>query len=152
MPIFGHSAGAGALCEAAESGTDSFVLIGLLPRLAGIDIVLYNTPYGGYPYAREKYILMAERLKSEALPVKPSMPAVGGGITPQLIPRLMRELGNDMVIAAGGSVQGHPQGAKAGGDALRQAVDATLAGVSLKEYAADQAELSADLAAWGDER
>ena len=47
LPIFGHSAGAGALCEAAESGTDSFVLIGLLPRLAGIDIVLYNTPYGG---------------------------------------------------------------------------------------------------------
>lgn len=152
LPIFGHSAGAGALCEAAESGTDSFVLIGLLPRLAGIDIVLYNTPYGGYPYAREKYILMAERLKSEALPVKPSMPAVGGGITPQLIPRLMRELGNDIVIAAGGSVQGHPQGAKAGGDALRQAVDATLAGVSLKEYAADHAELAAALAAWGDER
>ena len=78
------------------------------------------------------------------------MPAVGSSITPQLIPRLMRELGNDIVIAAGGSVQGHPQGAKAGGDALRQAVDATLAGVSLKEYAADHAELAAALAAWGD--
>lgn len=152
VPIFGHSAGAGALCEAVETGTDSLVLVGLLARLAGVDIVLYNTPYGGYPYAREKYVMMAERLKSSALPVKPSLPAVGGGVTPQLVPTLMRDLGSDILVAAGGSVQGHPQGARAGGTALRQAVDATLAGATLKEYAADHPELAAALAAWGDER
>lgn len=152
VPIFGHSAGAGALCEAVETGVDSLVFVGLLPRLAGVDIVLYNTPYGGYPYVREKYLLMAERLKDPGLPVKPSLPAVGGGVTPQLIPRLIRDLGTDILIAAGGSVQGHPLGARAGGTALRQAIDAALAGIPLREYAADHPELAAALAAWGDER
>lgn len=152
VPIFGHSAGAGALSEPIETGIDSLVFIGSLPRLAGIDIVLYNTPYGGYPYSSEKYLLMAQRLKSKDQPVKPSLPAVGGGVTPQLVPRLIRELGSDIMIAAGGSVQGHPMGARAGGRALRQSVDAALQGVALKEYAADHPELTAALEAWGEER
>lgn len=148
VPIFAHYAGAGALSEATESGLDSNVLLGVLPRLAGVDIMLYNTPYGGYPYVRSKYLLMAKTLTSQKQNVLPTMPAVGGGVTPQMIPTLMRDLGNDLVIAAGGSVQGHPLGPKAGGNALRQAIDATLQNVDLETYANEHKELAAALEAW----
>lgn len=149
VPILAHYAGAGALSEATHSGIDSLVLLGLLPRLAGVDIMLYNTPYGGYPYVREKYLLMADALTSSSLPLRPTLPAVGGGVTPQMIPTLMADLGNDLMICAGGSVQGHPHGARAGGTALRQAVDAVLAGEKLADYAKGHPELSSALEAWG---
>ena len=63
--------------------------------------------------------------------------------------RLQAELGPDIVLAAGGAIQGHPLGAAAGGRALRQAIDATMAGVPTDEYSTDHPELAAALAAFG---
>ena len=51
VPILGHYASAGMFYEGPRSGMSSTIALGLLPRVAGADLVVLNTPYGGYPIA-----------------------------------------------------------------------------------------------------
>jgi ribulose-bisphosphate carboxylase large chain len=67
---------------------------------------------------------------------------------PRLVPALIETFGNDFVIQAGGGIHGHPEGTIAGAKALRQAVDATLYGKTLEEYAKNHQELAAALKKW----
>jgi len=70
-------------------------------------------------------------------------------MNPSLVPATVEEFGPNVVIGGGGAVAGHPLGATAGARALRQAVDATMAGIPLEEYAKDKPELKAAITAWG---
>ena len=76
------------------------------------------------------------------------MPVAVGGLHPRLVPALMETFGNDFVIQAGGGIHGHPEGTVAGAKAMRQAVDATLDGKTLEEYAKNHKELAAALKQW----
>ena len=60
----------------------------------------------------------------------------------------MSFFGNDFVIQAGGGIHGHSGGTVAGAKAMRQAVDAILQDVSLKEYAEAHKELQRALEIW----
>jgi 2,3-diketo-5-methylthiopentyl-1-phosphate enolase len=81
--------------------------------------------------------------------LKPTMPSVGGGITPGTAVRIIGDVGFDVMLAVGGAIQGHPNGAAAGGRAMRQAIDAAVEGRPLAEQAAAHPELAAALARWG---
>jgi len=48
-----------------------------------------------------------------------------------------------------GAIQGHPDGAAAGARAMRQALDAAVAGVPLAEKAREHPELQRALDVWG---
>jgi ribulose 1,5-bisphosphate carboxylase large subunit-like protein len=61
---------------------------------------------------------------------------------------LMHFFGKDFVIQAGGGIHGHTDGTVAGAKAMRQAVDATLQGITLKEYAETHKELRVALKIW----
>jgi ribulose-bisphosphate carboxylase large chain len=61
----------------------------------------------------------------------------------------MKHMGNDLVIQMGGGIHGHPNGTGAGARAARQAINATLEGVSLKKYAENHPELREALKMWG---
>jgi ribulose 1,5-bisphosphate carboxylase large subunit-like protein len=65
-----------------------------------------------------------------------------------LVPYLMETFGNDFVIQAGGGIHGHPQGTICGAKAMRQAVDATLEGKTLANYANNHKELAIALDQW----
>jgi len=52
------------------------------------------------------------------------------------------------VIQAGGGIHGHTEGTVSGAKAMRQAVDATMRKISLKEYAATHKELRVALEIW----
>ncbi|MCJ7721133.1 RuBisCO large subunit C-terminal-like domain-containing protein, partial [Candidatus Bathyarchaeota archaeon] len=52
------------------------------------------------------------------------------------------------VSQAGGGIHGHTDGTVSGAMAMRQAVDATLQGVSLQEYAKTHKELRVALELW----
>jgi ribulose-bisphosphate carboxylase large chain len=65
-----------------------------------------------------------------------------------LVPKLIEYLGVDQIIQAGGGIHGHPDGTVKGATAFRQAVEATLAGISLKEYSKDHRELAKALSRW----
>jgi len=78
-----------------------------------------------------------------------SFPVPSAGIHPGLVPLILRDFGSNVVVNAGGGIHGHPLGTIAGGQAFRQAIDATLQGIALQDYAASHPELQAAIDAWG---
>lgn len=149
VPILGHYAGAGMFYEGMNNGMSSPLVVGKLPRIAGADMVMINTPYGGYPLLEHKYFLTAKELTSELYDVRPTMPAVGGGVHPGMIQKLFTQLGKDIVLAAGGAVQGHPDGVISGGKAMMQAVEAAINKQPIIEYAQEYKELKTAIDKWG---
>ncbi|MFH1789121.1 MAG: type III ribulose-bisphosphate carboxylase [Candidatus Altiarchaeota archaeon] len=89
------------------------------------------------------------RLPQKWSGLKPIFPVASGGLHPGHIPELMERAGSDIIIQLGGGIHGHPEGTKMGATAARQAVDATLGGISLQEYAETHAELAGALGKWG---
>lgn len=148
LPILGHAAGSGMVFEGTMSGMASPLAVGKLARLAGADIVMINTPYGGYPLLHQKYMQTIAQLTLPFYEVKAAMPSIGGGVHPGMVEKYIGEAGKDIVLAAGGAVQGHPGGAAAGARAMRQAIDIVMNGQSFEEAAMEKPELSAALKLW----
>ena len=61
----------------------------------------------------------------------------------------MRELGNDIMLAPGGAVQGHPMGAAAGVKAMLQAIDYVLKGETVQQAMEEHEELRAAIEQFG---
>ena len=148
LPILSHYAGAGALTESPYSGISSPLLLGKLCRLAGADAGMFSSIYSAYPLLRDKYLRTAQLQRMRLYQIKPTLPVVGGGIHPATAARIVQDLGNDVMLAVGGAIQGHPDGTAAGGRAMRQAIDAVMEQASLAEKARAQPELHAALKLW----
>lgn len=143
--VMGHYAGSGISNEGLTSGLSSHLSVGKFARMAGADMVMMNTPYGGYPLTYLQYQKTLQHLILPDHHLKPCMPVCGGGVHPGLVPQLVADCGRDIILAAGGAVQGHPMGAAAGVTAMRQAVRAVLGQTSLEAYAAGHEELACAL-------
>ena len=150
VPILGHMDVAGAYYMSPYHGVSSHLILGKLPRLAGADVVVFPAPYGKAPVIKDKFINVARNLSFPFYDIRPTFPMASGGITPSMVPKVMKDLGSDIVIGSGGGIHAHPDGPVAGGKAFRQAIDATMRGVPLKEAAQEHAELAASLEAWAD--
>jgi ribulose-bisphosphate carboxylase large chain len=75
--------------------------------------------------------------------VKSSMPVSSGGQWAGKAPVNLRKIGDpDFIHLSGGGIYGHPGGAEAGARSVREAWDATFAGISLEEYAKDHPALA----------
>lgn len=149
VPILGHFAGAAPLYEGPRTGMSAPLASGLFPRLAGADLALVVSPYGGYPISRLQYQRIAHQLVLPRPHLKPVFPVVGGGVHPGTVQRYVDELGTDLVLGVGGAIQGHPAGPAAGVHAMRRAVDAALAGIPATEAAAEHPDLATALDLWG---
>lgn len=141
VPVMGHYAGSGMYCEGLVNGLSSHLLIGKLSRICGADLVMINTPYGGYPLTHTEYLKTVQMLTLPFYSLKASMPICGGGVHPGMVPHFIKELGTDIILAAGGAVQGHKGGAAAGAAAMRQAIDAAVNNIDLQTYATSHQEL-----------
>jgi 2,3-diketo-5-methylthiopentyl-1-phosphate enolase len=150
VPILGHMDVAGALYMSPWHGLSSHLVLGKLPRLAGADIVVIPAPYGKAPVIDYKFRNVARNLAFPLYQLKPTFPMASGGITPSMVPKVMADLGNDIVIGSGGGIHAHPKGPVAGGKAFRQAIDAVMQGIPLSEYAKDHQELAISLKEWAD--
>lgn len=148
VPILGHFASVAPFYEGPASGMSASLAAGLLPRLAGADFVLTATPYGGYPLSRLQYLRTAQQISLPRPGVRAAMPIVGGGVHPGVVATYVDDLGPDIVLGAGGAIQGHPDGPAAGADAMRQAIDAAMAGVPVADAAAQHRELAVALKAF----
>ena len=145
IPVMGHYAASGISNEGLNSGLSSHLSIGKFPRMAGADLVMMNTPYGGYPLTRQQYFKTAHQLSLPCCHLKPTMPICGGGVHPGMVQRFIDDFGTDIILAAGGAIQGHPQGPAAGVRAMSQAVAAALTHTPLTTAAAHHAELKTAL-------
>ena len=150
VPILGHMDVAGAYYMSPYHGVSSHLILGKLPRLSGADIVVFPAPYGKAPVIKDKFVNVARNLAFPLYDIRPTFPMASGGITPSMVPKVMKELGHDIVIGSGGGIHAHPQGPVAGGKAFRAAIDATMEGIPLKEAAQVHPELAAALELWTD--
>ena len=150
VPILAHMDVAGALYSSEWHGLSSHLVLGKLPRLAGADVVVHPAPYGKAPVLSEKFLRVAQNLTFPLYQLRPAFPMPSGGITPQMVPNVIKDLGPDIVIGSGGGIHAHPQGPVAGARAFRQAIEATLQGRPLADAAKENPELKASLEAWVD--
>jgi 2,3-diketo-5-methylthiopentyl-1-phosphate enolase len=92
--------------------------------------VLTSSPHAPRPLARPAYAATLEALAAPAAggTMSPAMPMIGGGITADHVAAIVAEAGVDLIVAAGGAIQGHPQGAAAGGRAMQAAIAAASPG------------------------
>lgn len=149
VPVLAHYAGAAPYFEGPGTGMSAPISLGLLPRLAGADIALVVTPYGGYPLRRLQYLKLVQQLTLPRPHIAPSLPLIGGGVHPGTVETYVGELGAHIVLGAGGAIQGHPGGAAAGANAMRQAIDAVMAGRPVADAAAEHPELAQALERFG---
>lgn len=149
VPILGHSDFTGAVYESPWSGLSMSLIGAKLPRLAGLDMMIALSPFGKFPVMHDVFVQSGLQMLAPWGHIKPMMPMPGGGTTQGHVPELIETFGNDIIIAAGGAIHGHPMGATAGARAFREAIDVVLAGSSFKDALADNVELAAAIEAWG---
>ena len=149
VPVLAHFAGAAPYFEGPTTGMSAPLAMGLLPRLGGADMALVTTPYGGYNIRKIQYVRTVHQMLLERPSLKPTIPIIGGGVHPGTVDRYVSDLGSDIVLGVGGAIQGHPGGAAAGVRAMKQALEARMAGVPVAEAAASHEELGHAIAAWG---
>ncbi len=149
VPILSHYAGTGALTENPRAGISSPLLLGKLSRLAGADIGALGSIYSSYPLLRDKFLRIVQFQSMPLYDLKPILPNVGGGIHPANTPRIVADVGLDVMLGVGGAIQGHPGGAAAGARAMRHAIDAAVEGVPLADKAREHPELQMALELWG---
>lgn len=152
VPIAAHPSLAGAFYPSVNYGISASLLLGKLMRVAGADLVLFPSPYGSVVMPREENLAIRQELVRDDLPQRASFPVPSAGIHPGLVPRILADFGNDVVVNAGGGIHGHPAGAAAGGQAFLQAIDATLHGTPLADAALHHPELQAALNIWGGQK
>ncbi len=147
LVIHAHRAGHAAFTKNPLHGI-AMKPIATVARIIGVDQLHVGTVVGKMSETKAEVIENIEACKSEMGFLKPVLPVASGGLHPRLVPALMETFGNDFVIQAGGGIHGHPDGTVAGAKAMRQAVDATLYGKTLEEYAKRHKELSLALKHW----
>ena len=159
MAIHAHRAMHAAFTRNPKHGISMMVLADFA-RLVGVDQLHIGTVIGKLQGSlREVYEINEEiekkklketknRLSQNWEKIKPVFSVCSGGLYPGHVPYLIKHLGKDIVIQAGGGIHGHPKGTLRGAIAMRQAVQATLENKTLKQYARNHIELQEALGYW----
>ncbi|MEA5037867.1 Ribulose bisphosphate carboxylase large chain [bioreactor metagenome] len=148
VPIHVHRTMHGAMTRNPEHGI-AMRPIAKLVRVCGGDQLHTGTVSGKMGGKADEILGDNKALTSPAGKLLPVFPVASGGLHPGKVHAEIITLGNEIVLQAGGGIHGHPDGTAAGASAMRQAVDAALAGVSAKEYAKTHIELQKALDIWG---
>jgi ribulose-bisphosphate carboxylase large chain len=149
LVIHAHRAGHAAFTKNPKHGI-SMRTIAKISRVVGVDQLHVGTVVGKMFETRKEVAENCKALRTEMGGLKPVLPVASGGLHPGLVPTLVGFFGKDFVIQAGGGIHGHKDGTVSGAKAMRQAVKATLKGVSLREYAETYNELKIALETWGE--
>ena len=147
LVIHAHRAGHAAFTKNPLHGI-AMKPIAIVARVIGVDQLHVGTVVGKMSETKAEVEENIGACKSELGYLKPVLPVASGGLHPRLVPALMETFGSDFVIQAGGGIHGHQGGTIAGAKAMRQAVDATLYGRTLEEYAKNHQELAVALKQW----
>ena len=142
--IHAHRAGHGALTR-GENGVSMKVLAKLI-RLCGCDQLHVGTVVGKMFEGIKEVKENLEAVRGEMYGIKPIMPVASGGLNQKHVPKIVEIFGNDVIIQMGGGI--HGMKTRIGAAAARQAIDAVMNNVSLKEYARTHEELRAALRKW----
>ncbi len=149
VPILGHMDFSGALMGGEWNGLSSILVLAKLPRICGADSVVVPAPYGKAEILDERYENILRALRFPFQHIKPTLPMPSGGITAGMVETAIKDAGKDILIGSGGGIHSHPDGPIAGAKAFRQAIDAVMQGLKVKDYAKEHKELGVALGVWG---
>jgi 2,3-diketo-5-methylthiopentyl-1-phosphate enolase len=133
VPLIAHPAFSGGQIRPHGFGVAPSLFLGLLPRLAGADVVLYPSPYGSVALDREDALAVRDALVSSTGNIPISVPGPSAGVHVGMLPQLLQDFGPDLVVNAGGAVHGHPDGTTAGARALVDGVRQSLEHLHLRK-------------------
>jgi len=160
MAIHAHRAMHAAFDRNPNHGVSMMVLADFA-RLAGVDQLHIGTGIGklegdiedieeiSQEISLQQVKATHKRLTQNWKKIKSVMPVSSGGLHPGHVPFLIKHLGKDLIIQAGGGIHGHPKGSRAGAIAMRQAVEAVMKNKTLKEYSKTHKELAEVIKKWG---
>jgi len=158
LVLHAHRAGHAAFTRGKHG--ISMVVVSDIARLIGLDQLHIGTIIGKMEGVKEEILTIEEEIEKNLIRekghklsenwhnIKPVFAVCSGGLHPGSVPYLVKTLGNDIIIQAGGGVHGHKLGTKAGAKAMRQAIDATLNNIPLKDYSKNHKELNIALKQW----
>ncbi len=159
LAIHAHRAMHAAFTRNKKHGISMMVLADMI-RLIGVDSLHIGTVVGKLEGTLEEVSEIEEEIEKKKVKetkmrlsqdwgkIRPVMAVSSGGLHPGHVPYLIKHLGKDLVIQMGGGIHAHPKGTVAGAIAARQAIDATMKGISLKEYGKTHTELKIALKTW----
>ncbi|MFQ6076266.1 MAG: type III ribulose-bisphosphate carboxylase [Candidatus Bathyarchaeia archaeon] len=146
--LHAHRAGHAAFTKSPKHGI-AMRVIAKLVRAVGVDQLHVGAAVGKMSEGKEEVLENCDALRKEMGEMKPVLPVASGGLHPGLVPSLVGIFGNDFIIQAGGGIHGHPEGTVSGSIAMRQALDATMKGIPLREHAKRSRELCVALETFG---
>lgn len=111
--------------------------------------MIYPSPYGKFLFRRESYLRIAHMLRMPFYHIRTAFPVPSGGVHAGNLAPIIRDLGVDCMIGVGGGIHGHRMGTTAGARSVRQAIDAVMQDIPLKEAAKAHRELAMALEDWG---
>ncbi len=149
VPIHVHRTMHAAMTRNPYHGISMLVLAKFMRMAGGDQLHIGSYGQGKMDSNTEEEITIKETLLVQNHHFKTVFPVASGGLQPAKVPDLVKYGGKDVIIQAGGGIHGHPDGTKKGAMALKQALDATLLGVSLADYAQEHEELRKALDKWG---
>lgn len=141
----------------------SMLTIAKLSRLIGVDNIHIGTVIGKLVGNKDEVLTIEHEMTQQTEPhfktkrniltqnwygLKDTIPVSSGGLHPGIIPYIIKTLGKDIAIQAGGGIHGHPKGSREGAAAIRQAIEATMNDIPLKKYAEKNPELKVALSKW----
>jgi ribulose-bisphosphate carboxylase large chain len=145
LVLHAHRAGHAALTRGRHG--ISMSVIAEIARLIGVDQLHVGTGEIGKMKQEDDINVLIDSLTRRWC-AKPVFPVASGGLHPRVVPSLVKVMGKDLIAQFGGGCHGHPQGTTSGARAIRQAIDAVMKNIDLKEYAKYHKELKVAITKW----
>jgi ribulose-bisphosphate carboxylase large chain len=159
LVMHAHRAGHATFTRNPKHGI-SMLVIAKLCRLIGLDQLHIGTIVGKMEGPKSEVIHLEEEIEQKMIKekshvleenwrnIKPTFAVCSGGLHPGHVEKLVSILGKNIIIQMGGGIHGHPGGTIEGAKAARQAVDAVMNNLSLKDYAKNHEQLRFALSKW----
>ena len=144
VPIFVHPAFAGAMCAAPDHGMAYSVVLGTLMAHCGADAVLYPAHYGSLPFDPAEEAQIRDNLRSRNV-----FPVPSAGIHPGVVPQVLLDYGNEVILNAGTGIMDHPDGAASGVKAFFEALKRVKPGESFTLQTLPPGALRRAVEKWG---
>lgn len=163
LAMHAHRAMHGAMTRDPHQGF-SMHCVAKCARLLGVDQLHIGTAGIGKLVGSKEEVIELEKvitanqykgnnkehtLDQDWFGTKSLFPVSSGGLHPLIIDKVMDKLGTNIMLQIGGGLHGHPSGTLAGAKAMREAVEAYMAGIDLAEAAKKSSELKEALDYWG---
>jgi ribulose-bisphosphate carboxylase large chain len=145
--IFFQKSGDKILTDKEHRFSISWPVVCQLARMSGADFI-HAGMWGGYLSDTKEDLDKTFTALMGGNTYKGTIPSLSCGSNPGLVDTTVKNYGTNLMMNAGGAIQGHPMGTRAGAIAMRQAMDKPLS-VNMDEYMQDKPELKSAIEKWG---